>query len=367
MWIIERKKLFLSIAAGILAVSLAILLMLGLPLGLEFTGGSLTEVSYDERPTKSEVATVLDELPADLGSFSLREATDDAGQPAFNLRTRDLTEPERQQVSEALTALGTAGEVTRFTSIGPTIGQELRDKAVWAIAAVALVIILYVAWAFRGVGKPVGSWTYGGITILALIHDVLVPTALMAVLGAVAGAEVGVLFVMAMLAVLGYSVNDTIVVFDRVRENLMKYRQEKKVQVKNEYGQPEEQIEYIPTKPFPEVVGESVDQTILRSINTSITTILALSALYLFGGSVTQTFALVLMAGVVAGTYSSIFLANPLLVFLAERQERNQSSSDGGEPAANPPTPVRKKAAKKAVRKSVRKITRKTTTKTLAT
>jgi preprotein translocase subunit SecF len=328
MKIIERKKIFLMIAAGIMTVSIGLIAGLGLRLGIDFTGGSLTEVAYSERPAQSDVAAAIDTLPTQLGAYSLRESTDDRGQAAFNLRTRDLTEPERQAVSEALTSVGQGGEVTRFTSIGPTIGQELRDKAVWAIGAVALVIIMYVAWAFRGVGVPVGSWTYGGITILALIHDVLVPTAVMAILGVLVGAEVDVLFVMAILAVLGYSVNDTIVVFDRVRENLMKYRQEKKVMVKNEYGQPEEQIEYIPTKPFADVVGQSVDQTILRSINTSVTTFLALSALYFLGGSVTQTFALVLMAGVLAGTYSSIFFANPLLVLIGEYKLAQRTAAE---------------------------------------
>lgn len=328
MWIIARHKLFLTIAAAVMVLSIAIIATLGLRLGIDFTGGSLTEVSYADRPDKAVVEAALGELPVELGSYSLREATNDAGQPAFNLRTRDLTDTERQTVSDALTSIGREGTITRFTSIGPTIGQELRDKAVWAVGAVAAVIILYVAWAFRGVGRPVGSWTYGGITILALIHDVLVPTAVMAVLGVLMGAEVDVLFVMAILAVLGYSVNDTIVVFDRVRENLLKFRQEKKVMVKNEYGQPEEQIEYIPTKPFTDVVGLSVDQTILRSINTSVTTFLALSALYFLGGSVTQNFALVLMAGVVAGTYSSIFLANPLLVFVAERNAQRAAQKE---------------------------------------
>jgi len=328
MWIIERKKLFLTIAAVVMLVSVAVIGVLGLRLGIDFTGGSLTEVSYTERPAKTDVERSLADLPITLGGVSLRYSTDDAGQPAFNLRTRDLTEDERPAVSTALTTLGSGGTVSRFTSIGPTIGAELREKAVWAMAAVALIIILYVAWAFRGVGRPVGSWVFGGITILALVHDVLVPTAVMAVLGFIVGAEANVLFVMALLAVLGYSVNDTIVVFDRVRENLRTYRQAKKVMVKNEYGQPEEKTEYLPTKPFAEVVGLSVNQTILRSINTSLTTLLALGALYVLGGSVTQSFALVLMTGVLAGTYSSIFLANPLLVLIAERALAKQAAAE---------------------------------------
>lgn len=318
MKIIEQKKLFLVLGAIIMLTSIAIISIFGLKLGIDFAGGALTEVAYGERPAKEVVEAELD--TKNLGGYSLRESIDDSGREAYILRTRDISETERQDISATLTNVGSEGEITRFTSIGPVIGQELKDKAVYAVAGVALIIILYVAFAFRGVGKPVGSWTYGGITILALIHDVLVPTALMSVLGLLFGLEIDVLFVMAILAVLGYSVNDTIVVFDRVRENLVKYRQEKKVKVKNEYGQIEEEIEYIPTKPFADVVGESVDQTILRSINTSVTTLLALGALYWLGGEVTQTFALILMAGVLAGTYSSIFLANPLLVFLAERK-----------------------------------------------
>lgn len=327
MNIIKHKKLFLSISAAVFVVTVALIAGVGLRLGIDFTGGALTEVSYTERPAQTELEPAVAAL--DLGQPSLRASVDENGNDAYILRTRDLTEAERQSLHTVLVSAGADGEITRFTSIGPTIGQELRDKAVWAIGAVALIIILYVAWAFRGVGHPVGSWTYGGITILALVHDVLVPTAVMTILGLVAGAEVDVLFVMAILAVLGYSVNDTIVVFDRVRENLTKYRQEKKVMVKNEYGQPEEQIEYIPTKPFGKVVGESVDQTILRSINTSVTTLLALSALYWLGGDVTETFALILMAGVLAGTYSSIFFANPLLVLLAERKLAKTESEEG--------------------------------------
>ena len=323
MHIIERKNIFITIGLGVMLLSLVIVLVNGLKLGIDFAGGALTEVAYDIVPEKTELETGLNEL--DLGGYSLRESTDEAGRPGFILRTRDLSEPERVAVGEVLTGEYEGASIARFTSIGPVIGQELRDKAVWAIGAVVLIIILYVAFAFAGVGKPVSSWTYGFITILALVHDVLVPTAVMALLGVFAGVEIDVLFVMALLAVLGYSVNDTIVVFDRVRENLVKYRQEKKVKVKNELGQFEEEIEYIFTKPFAAIVGQSVDQTILRSINTSVTTLLALGALYWLGGDVTETFALILMAGVLAGTYSSIFLANPLLVWWGEKRARAAS------------------------------------------
>ena len=325
MNIIAHRKIFLLIGVSVMLLSAAIVLINGLRLGIDFTGGALTEVAYPERPEKTEIEDRLNAL--ELGGYSLRQSVDEEGREAYILRSIDLSEPQRIEVSEALTSNYEGSEVTRFTSIGPVIGEELKDKAVWAIGGVVLVIILYVAFAFAGVGRPVSSWAYGGITIIALLHDVLVPTALMSVLGVLAGVEIDVLFVMALLAVLGYSVNDTIVVFDRVRENLVKYRQEKKIKEKDQFGQPTERIEYLFTKSFPDIVGESVDQTILRSINTSVTTALALCALYIFGGDVTETFALILLAGVVAGTYSSLFLANPLLVWWSERNDKKEETT----------------------------------------
>ena len=207
--------------------------------------------------------------------------------------------------------------MTRFTSIGPVIGEELRGKAGWAIFGVVSIIVLYVAFAFAGIGTPVSSWMYGAITIFVLIHDVLVPTALMSILGYTFGVEVDVLFVMALLAVLGYSVNDTIVVFDRVRENLTKNRTEHRKKHTEPGGLVREEVTYTLTKPYDEIVGSAVSETMARSINTSVTTLVVLLGLYFFGGSVTQTFALVLLAGVLAGTYSSICIASPLVVTYA--------------------------------------------------
>ena len=319
MKIIKDRKILFFVAIGIITVSLDIISVFGLRLGIDFTGGALTEVSYSELPEKSLIEDVLDSM--ELGSYSLRKTADEAGRNGYILRTRDLTEEERQEVELILLDAGTGGELIRFTSIGPVIGEELKSKAVWAIIAVALVIILYVAFAFRGVNKPVGSWVYGGITILALLHDILVPTAVMSLLGYFAGIEINVLFIMAILAVLVYSVNDTIVVFDRVRENLIKYRQEKKGK-KNVAGVMKEEIAYLYDKPFAEIVGMSVSQTLTRSINTSLTTIFVLLALYYIGGDVTRTFSLILIAGVIAGTYSSICIANPLLVILADRNSK---------------------------------------------
>ncbi len=316
----QYRKQLLAVAAFTVLGSLAIILKFGIPFGIDFTGGALTEVVYETAPTQTEVETVLN--PLGLGAYSLRETVSDTGQAGYIVRTRDLSEAERVVVDEALVSAGEGGDVVRFTSIGPVIGQELASKAVWAIAGVSLIIILYVAFAFAGVSYPVGSWVYGGITIIALLHDVIIPAAVMTLLGVLVGVEADVLFIMALLAVLGYSVNDTIVVFDRVRENLKRNRTEKTVQVVSTDGFEREETEYELTKPFADIVGESVNQTIVRSINTSVTTGLALLALYIFGGEVTKTFTLILLAGVIAGTYSSICLANPLLVAYADWKQR---------------------------------------------
>jgi preprotein translocase subunit SecF len=318
MFAILYRNIFLSIAAVITIACIAIIVFIGLKPGIDFTGGSLTEVAYVTLPDKAVVESAITEL--DLGSFSVRESLDEVGRDGYLVRTTDLNEAAREALAAKVTSLGEGGEVTRFTSIGPVIGQELQDKAMWAVTGVALIIVLYVAFAFSGIGKPVSSWVYGGITILVLIHDVLVPAALISVLGLVAGIEVDTLFVMAILAVLGYSVNDTIVIFDRVRENLIKNRIEKRTK-RSEAGIVHEDVDYILTKPFEEIVGSAIKDTMARSINTSLTTLLTLGALYYIGGEVTRTFALVLIAGVIAGTYSSIFIANPLLVAYAKWQE----------------------------------------------
>lgn len=332
MIFVTHKNLFLGIAAVVVAASIAVLVTLGLPLGIDFTGGSLTEVSYDELPEKVTIESAL--APLELGNYSLRESVSEEGNAGYVLRTRDLTEEERVAVETALRQ--NTGELERFASVGPVIGQELKDKALWAIGGVVLVIIIYVAYAFRGIGMfgraNVSSWHYGLITIVALAHDVIVPTAAFSLLGYFTGAEADVLFVMALLAVLGYSVNDTIVVFDRVRENLHE-NQEKAKQLIATHGKgKKDEAEAIANEPFGETVGRSVEQSLMRSINTSVTTMIALGALYWFGGDITRDFTLVLLAGVLAGTYSSIALANPLLVFISERLPERKEAQEKKEP-----------------------------------
>lgn len=322
MFLITHKNIFLGIAGFVMAASVAIIVTLGLPLGIDFTGGSLTEMSYNTRPDVHEVEAAL--APLDLGQYSLRETVVESGRDGYVLRTRDLTEDERVAVENAM-SLSDDASLERFTTVGPVIGQELKQKSVWAIGGVVLLVIVYVAYAFRGMGRigraGLSSWHYGLITIIALAHDILVPTAVFCILGVLMGAEADVLFVMALLAVLGYSVNDTIVVFDRVRENLEGNfsAAQKLIETHGKKKEVLVEVEALQNEPFAETVGRSISQTMARSINTSLTTMLALFALFLFGGDVTQIFTITLLAGVIAGTYSSIALANPLLVFIADR------------------------------------------------
>jgi preprotein translocase subunit SecF len=323
MFAIIHRKIFLVLGLAITLFAIASILGFGVRFGIDFTGGSMLVVRYDIAPEKSAVETAVASM--ELGEVSVREAGDGVavGQ-GYMIRTRAVSDEERQQLEALVLQIGEGGQVDQFTSVGPTIGAELKEKSWWAIGLISLIIILYVAYAFAGIGTPVSSWVYGGITILVLIHDILIPTAVMAFLGWVIGAEAGVLFVMALLAILGYSVNDTIVVFDRVRENIANNRTPHNVKVKNSDGLEETRTTYTLNKPFTELVGKAVEQSLARSVNTSVTTLITLTALYFLGGTLTQTFALILMAGVIAGTYSSLLIASPLLVTFAEWQEHNR-------------------------------------------
>jgi len=326
MWVVKHKKIFFILSGLLVALSLVAISVWGLEFGIDFTGGSILEVSYTtERPGIDEVRGVLE--TQELGSASVRE-TGDSG---YVVRTRFLEDSERSALVSAL-ALGEQDALTveRFSSVGPTIGAELRSKALVAIIVVVLAIILFIAFAFRRRGDSTdstsssrtgsagslrtgltpnlsggpSSWKYGITAIIALVHDIIIPTGVFAVLGYFAGAQVDVLFVMALLAILGFSVNDTIVVFDRVRENL---------RLNHEHNKHE---------PFDETVGKSLSQTYTRSINTSLTTLIVLIALFIAGGATIQNFVLTLIVGVIIGTYSSIFLASPLLVIFNKKKSK---------------------------------------------
>lgn len=299
MFIIKHRTIFFTIAALVVGASVLATAIFGIRPSIEFTGGTLIEIGYgNARPDKALLEEKFEALDVDLGAYSLRPFGDDA----FLLRVRELTVEERAAVMDAATLDGTVKpELRRQNTVGPTIGGELQNKAFVALGVVILMTIVYVAFAFREVSEPVSSWKYGLIAIVTLVHDVVVPMGVFAVVGHYVGAaEADVLFVTALLTILGYSVNDTIVIFDRIRENLKK----------NKDAEVEED--------FRITVGNSLEQTFVRSFNTSVTVLFVVVAILLFGGSATFYFALALTAGVVAGTYSSLFLAAPLLVLADE-------------------------------------------------
>lgn len=295
MYIVRNRKIFFILTGILLAGAIGAIAFFGLPLSIDFTGGSLVEVSYTSaRPDLGTLTKDVNQLA--LGGISLLPS----GANGVLLRTRTLTPEEHNSVLAALSENGSASLTElRFTSIGPSLGAELGTKSLYALLGVIAAIMLYIAFAFRRVSKPVSSWVYGGIVVVILIHDVIIPTGFYAILAHFTGAQVDSLFVVALLAILGYSVNDTIVIFDRVREHL------------------HDNQEHSIKEPFDVTVGKSVTQTLGRSINTSLTVALALLALAFIGSPATQNFAWVLLVGVVAGTYSSILLAAPLLVPLA--------------------------------------------------
>lgn len=285
--IIQKKKIWYSFSGLLLVVSILSLSLWGLKFGLDFTGGTLMEVSFTN--SRPEVSKLNDELAKlNLGSVSIQPA----GEKDVIFRLRDINEENHQQILTSLKTLG--GELTelRFESVGPVIGSELKKRALWAVIIACLFIVSYIAWAFRKVSRPVASWKYGLSAVAALAHDVLITVGAFSLLGHFMGVEIDALFVSAILTVLGFSVHDTIVVFDRTRENLFRGA----------------------SSDFTSTVNKSVNDTITRSINTSLTVLLVLSALFFLGGETIKYFALTLMIGITVGTYSSIFIASPLLV-----------------------------------------------------
>lgn len=285
MFIIKHRSVFLTIAALMVLASWGSIFYYGLNLGIDFTGGAILELEYPTgaRPT---LETIHTELTTRGRSDVLVQPIGDNG---YLFRAKEISETDRTAL------MGTSATVKRFDSIGPTIGSELADKALIAIALVLLLIIAYIALVFRKVSKPVASWKYGLAAIIALVHDISIPTGLFAYLGATQGTEIDALFLTALLAILGLSVSDTIVVFDRVRENLQRRA----------------------ANSFVDTVGLSLNQVFTRSINISLTTLIALTSVYFFGGESTRDFALALIVGMTAGTYSSVFIASPLLILFA--------------------------------------------------
>ncbi len=294
MIVVKYRKIWYLLSALLIAASLFAVFAYGFNISIDFKGGTITEAGYDARPDKSLIESRIQDL--DIGGFSVRPS----GEKNYIVRTKELSGEEKAKLLTALQATS----IERQNTVGPTAGSELKGKAVKAIAVVVAMIVFFITFAFRKVSHPVSSWKYGLSTVIALAHDVIIPTGVFVFLGHYLGIEIDLLFVTGLLAILGYSVHDTIVVFDRVRENLS-LNQEKNVH-----------------EDFELTVGKSVNQTFARSINTSVTIFITLLALYLFGSTATKSFALLLTIGVIIGTYSSIFVASPLLVTFYKLQKK---------------------------------------------
>ena len=292
MFIIKNKKIFVIISVVLVLLSLGAVIFSGLKMGIDFKGGSLTEIEYKTaRPDQSIVEQSI--KPLSLGEMVIQPM----GTMGYSIKTKEINETERASI---LTTLGSDVTEKSFTSIGPSVGAELVRKSIISFILVALGIIFWISFSFRKVSKPVSSWKYGLIAIVTLIHDIMIPVGAFAILSSIYGTEVDTLFVVAVLTVLGLSVSDTIVVFDRIRENI--------------------RVGHFKT--FEETVGKSLEQVYTRSIATSSTVIIALLALVFWGPASTKVFAMMLTAGMFFGTYSSIFLASPLLVFVKNWQKK---------------------------------------------
>jgi len=286
--IIQKRNWLYALSIAILIPGVIALFMFGLKQSIDFTGGSrLTATFSGDRPEGPVAAKVITEL-----GFGTAIAQT-AGDKDLVVSMPNISNDQRQQVLDKLNITYTGVTEKSFETIGPTVGKELLKRSMTSIVLVLLAIILYVSWAFRKVGVgPVPSWVYGASAVIALAHDILIVVGIFSILGHYAHIEIDSLFVTALLTVLGFSVHDTIVVFDRVRERLL---------IGSE-------------STFEDTVNVSLNQTLIRSLNTSLTTLLVLSALYLFGGITIRNFVLALLIGIACGTYSSIFVASPLLV-----------------------------------------------------
>ncbi len=294
--VIGHKRVFLSISGLLVIASVIVIAVFGFRPGIDFVGGTLWQIKFSDSAISRE--TLAESLKTKLQREDAIITTEGGG--SFLIRTLEVSEADHQKYLEQIkTELGAAEEL-RFETIGAAVGGELRRRAIWAFVLVLLAISLYIAFAFRKVSRPVSSWKYGVITLVTLFHDALIPAGLFALLGRFLNVEMDTNFIVAILVVMGFSVHDTIVVFDRIREHL---------RVSGFGGKTD----------FNTLVNNSVNQTMARSINTSLTLILVLIALYFLGAPNLGYFVLTIGIGTIVGTYSSIFVASPLLTLWRKR------------------------------------------------
>ncbi|MDR3581861.1 MAG: protein translocase subunit SecF [Candidatus Pacebacteria bacterium] len=302
MNIVGHKKIWFTFSTILVGIALVSIATFHFKESAEFKGGTLWEFSV---PAQSlSTADVQSEF---VNALHIPDAQTnyDATNHTFLVRFGTVTEDAHQADLTALKGTWPSLQELSFQSISPSVGASLLRSAIIAIILVLIGISLYIAFAFRKASRPISSWKYGWITLLTLFHDVAIPAGLLAILGHVSNVEIDSNSIVALLVVMGFSVHDTIVVFDRIRENIMNHRGK---------------------TPFDTIVNDSVNQTIARSVNTSLTLILVLLALYFMGPADLRYFVLVLLVGVVTGIYSSIFIASPALVLISPQQDKTKAS-----------------------------------------
>lgn len=283
MDILGKRKIWYTLSLTVIIVGLIFLFTNGINFGIDFQGGTLLEFKFDQQVTNDQVRSVLEKI--NIAKDSQIRQTREEGINGVMIRTRELSSEQIVKVQEGLTESFPSTEILRTEMVGPVIGKELRTKALWALLLASIAIVIYISIRFE--------FRFAIVAIIALLHDVLITLGIFAILGR----EVNTPFIAALLTIIGYSINDTIVIFDRIRENL-------KLMYKT---------------PFGELANKAVVDTLPRSINTSLTTLITILAIYFFGGASIQTFMLALFIGMFAGTYSSIFVASPLLVTWKEQ------------------------------------------------
>lgn len=289
MFIIKFKKIFIAIASVLVLSSLFCVIYFGLPLGIDFKGGSALEVQYEnEIPNITEIQNSVYELGFE------EVLVQPVGESGVVIKMKEITEEKKNQVLEKL---GDVEQIS-FTNIGPSVGTELKNKAIISVVLVLFIIVLFIAYAFRKVSKPVSSWKFGLATIIALMHDIVIPLGVFAISAHIYGFELDTLSIVAILTTLALSISDTIVVFDRIREKLGSGV----------------------NMNFEELVGKSLSETFVRSMNTSLLSLVTIVALAIWGPESTRFFAFILSVGVFFGIYSSLFLASPLLVLMQSKK-----------------------------------------------
>ena len=291
---IGGSKIWASFSGLLLTASIVMIATFGLNLGLDFTGGTLMELQFDQEVESLEVAKSIEEMELDLGAPLVTKTNEGS----ILVRTKHLSEENHDSILSNLESEYGEFEELRFTTVGPVIGETLKRKAVLALGITLVMIVLYIAFAFRRIPKSVSPWRFGACAIAALVHDIVIVTGVFALLGHLLGVEIDALFITALLTIMGFSVHDTIVVFDRVRENLR-------------YSKGKDSVE--------ESANSALNQTLARSINTSVSTLLTVLSLYIFGADSIEMFVLALIVGILVGTYSSIFVASPLLVWWSKK------------------------------------------------